>query len=48
MAPELVNRSHFHSADWWPHGELMFEMLTGTLPFQGKDRTETMNIKNMN
>ena len=23
---------------------LQFEMLTGTLPFQGKDRNETMNM----
>ncbi|XP_066573601.1 ribosomal protein S6 kinase alpha-1 isoform X2 [Amia ocellicauda] len=45
MAPEVVNRQgHIHSADWWSFGVLMFEMLTGTLPFQGKDRKETMNL----
>ncbi|KAG7270929.1 hypothetical protein CRUP_025680, partial [Coryphaenoides rupestris] len=43
MAPEVVNRrGHTHSADWWSFGVLMFEMLTGSLPFQGKDRKETM------
>uniref|UniRef100_A0A8C4DE58 non-specific serine/threonine protein kinase n=1 Tax=Dicentrarchus labrax TaxID=13489 RepID=A0A8C4DE58_DICLA len=45
MAPEVVNRQgHIHSADWWSFGVLMFEMLTGALPFQGKDRKETMNL----
>ncbi|XP_056623296.1 ribosomal protein S6 kinase alpha-1 isoform X1 [Triplophysa dalaica] len=45
MAPEVVNRQgHTHSADWWSYGVLMFEMLTGSLPFQGKDRKETMNL----
>ncbi|XP_038831091.1 ribosomal protein S6 kinase alpha-2 [Salvelinus namaycush] len=43
MAPEVVNRrGHTQSADWWSFGVLMFEMLTGFLPFQGKDRKETM------
>uniref|UniRef100_A0A8B9HQF7 Ribosomal protein S6 kinase a, polypeptide 3a n=1 Tax=Astyanax mexicanus TaxID=7994 RepID=A0A8B9HQF7_ASTMX len=45
MAPEVVNRrGHTHSADWWSYGVLMFEMLTGMLPFQGKDRKETMTM----
>ncbi|XP_018590324.2 ribosomal protein S6 kinase alpha-3-like [Scleropages formosus] len=45
MAPEVVNRrGHTQSADWWSYGVLMFEMLTGTLPFQGKDRKETMTM----
>uniref|UniRef100_A0A8C5B1J9 non-specific serine/threonine protein kinase n=1 Tax=Gadus morhua TaxID=8049 RepID=A0A8C5B1J9_GADMO len=45
MAPEVVNRQgHIQSADWWSFGVLMFEMLTGALPFQGKDRKETMNL----
>uniref|UniRef100_A0A670IEW3 non-specific serine/threonine protein kinase n=1 Tax=Podarcis muralis TaxID=64176 RepID=A0A670IEW3_PODMU len=45
MAPEVVNRrGHTQSADWWSFGVLMFEMLTGTLPFQGKDRKETMTL----
>ncbi|XP_053567023.1 ribosomal protein S6 kinase alpha-2 [Bombina bombina] len=45
MAPEVVNRKgHTQSADWWSFGVLMFEMLTGSLPFQGKDRKETMAL----
>ena len=37
MAPEVVNRrGHDFSADWWSFGVLMFEMLTGRLPFQVK------------
>ncbi|XP_041736048.2 ribosomal protein S6 kinase alpha-3 isoform X1 [Coregonus clupeaformis] len=45
MAPEVVNRrGHTTSADWWSYGVLMFEMLTGTLPFHGKDRKDTMTM----
>uniref|UniRef100_A0A8C6PRE2 non-specific serine/threonine protein kinase n=1 Tax=Nothobranchius furzeri TaxID=105023 RepID=A0A8C6PRE2_NOTFU len=45
MAPEVVNRrGHTQSADWWSYGVLMFEMLTGSLPFQGKDRKDTMTM----
>ncbi|KAF7688405.1 hypothetical protein HF521_013212 [Silurus meridionalis] len=45
MAPEVVNRrGHSHSADWWSFGVLMYEMLTGMLPFQGKDRKDTMTM----
>ncbi|XP_064628908.1 ribosomal protein S6 kinase alpha-3-like [Lineus longissimus] len=43
MAPEVVNRKgHGTAADWWSYGVLMFEMLTGSLPFQGSNRKETM------
>ncbi|XP_052808767.1 ribosomal protein S6 kinase alpha-1-like isoform X2 [Mya arenaria] len=43
MAPEVVNRKgHGTAADWWSYGVLMFEMLTGALPFQGLNRKETM------
>ncbi|XP_011860408.1 PREDICTED: ribosomal protein S6 kinase 2 beta [Vollenhovia emeryi] len=43
MAPEIVNRKgHTCTADWWSFGVLMFEMLTGALPFQGTNRKETM------
>ncbi|KAL0129809.1 hypothetical protein PUN28_001811 [Cardiocondyla obscurior] len=43
MAPEIVNRKgHTFTADWWSFGVLMFEMLTGALPFQGTNRKETM------
>ncbi|CAL1689713.1 unnamed protein product [Lasius platythorax] len=43
MAPEIVNRKgHTFTSDWWSFGVLMFEMLTGALPFQGSNRKETM------
>ncbi|GFT78716.1 ribosomal protein S6 kinase 2 alpha [Nephila pilipes] len=43
MAPEVINRKgHTTAADWWSFGVLMFEMLTGALPFQGANRKETM------
>ncbi|KAK9499001.1 hypothetical protein O3M35_003524 [Rhynocoris fuscipes] len=43
MAPEVVTRKgHSFAADWWSFGVLMFEMLTGSLPFQGANRKETM------
>ncbi|PAA49577.1 hypothetical protein BOX15_Mlig007654g2 [Macrostomum lignano] len=43
MAPEVVNRKgHGTASDWWSYGVLMFEMLTGQLPFQGANRKDTM------
>ncbi|XP_037922435.1 ribosomal protein S6 kinase 2 beta isoform X3 [Hermetia illucens] len=43
MAPEVVNRKgHHFAADWWSFGVLMFEMLTGNLPFHGSSRQDTM------
>lgn len=45
MAPEVVNRrGHSAVADWWSLGVLMYEMLTGRLPFQGENRQDTMNL----
>lgn len=45
MAPEVVNRrGHGTASDWWSYGVLMYEMLTGSLPFQGSNRKDTMNM----
>uniref|UniRef100_A0A7E4WBH6 Ribosomal protein S6 kinase n=1 Tax=Panagrellus redivivus TaxID=6233 RepID=A0A7E4WBH6_PANRE len=45
MAPEVVNRrGHSVAADWWSLGVLMYEMLTGHLPFQGENRRDTMTL----
>ncbi|KAL3315130.1 Ribosomal protein S6 kinase alpha-1 [Cichlidogyrus casuarinus] len=44
MAPEVLNRrGHGTSADWWSYAVLMFEMLTGKLPFQGENKRDTMD-----
>jgi len=45
MAPEVVSRKgHDHVCDWWSFAVLMYEMLTGQLPFTGKDRKDTMQM----
>lgn len=44
MSPEVIERQgHTKSADFWSLGVVMYEMLTGVLPFQGENRKETMH-----
>jgi len=43
MSPEIIGRrGHSSVADWWSMAVLMYEMLTGKLPFHGSSRQETM------
>ncbi|XP_020296618.1 cGMP-dependent protein kinase, isozyme 2 forms cD5/T2 isoform X2 [Pseudomyrmex gracilis] len=45
VAPEVIlNKGHDISADYWSLGVLMFELLTGTPPFNGTDPMKTYNI----
>lgn len=45
MAPEVVARKgHDKTADWWSFGVLMYEMLTGGLPFQSSNRKTLMKM----
>ena len=44
MAPEVVNgKGHSYAADWWSFGILMYEMIIGQTPFEGKDKKHTKN-----
>ena len=41
IAPEIIKgNGHDNSVDWWTFGILIYEMLSGTLPFKSKDRTQ--------
>lgn len=41
LAPEMIKESgHDHNLDIWCIGILMFELLTGTIPFQGSDQQQ--------
>ncbi|TYH33567.1 hypothetical protein ES332_D13G068200v1 [Gossypium tomentosum] len=48
IAPEIITGAgHSSSIDWWALGILLYEMLYGRTPFQGKNRQKTFsNILN--
>lgn len=46
MAPESLRiKGHDRQADWWSFGVMMFEILTGYLPFEGHTSPELIKIQ---
>ncbi|OKL56302.1 Serine/threonine-protein kinase nrc-2 [Talaromyces atroroseus] len=44
IAPEVIQGcGHTSAVDWWTLGILIYEMLYGTTPFKGKNRTTTFS-----
>jgi len=40
LSPEMITQQgHGHATDWWGLGIMLFEMLTGDTPFQGRSGT---------
>ena len=41
MAPELINGNNYdYKVDVWSLGTILFELLTGSFPFYGKNMKE--------